>query len=259
MPAPRVYRTEAVVLRQRGLGDADKICVLFTPQRGRIEAVAKGVRKPASRLAGHVESLTRSTLQLAVGRTLDVITGAQTQDAYSALHDDIDRLSRGLYAAELVDRFTDAASEVGDLYRLFVQTLQRIETAEDVDSAVRWFEMRLLTDQGYRPQLGQCVRCGGTVAPEGNRFSGQAGGVLCPRCAADTPGRPLSASAFKLLRLLQSAPYAEMVRVRIDAALGHELEAHLRDAIQVALDRDVKAAGFIESLRAARRSAGDGG
>ena len=62
-----------------------------------------------------------------------------------------------------------------------------------------------------------------------------------------------------MLRLLQSAPYAEMVRVRIDAALGHELEAHLRDAIQVALDRDVKAAGFIESLRAARRSAGDGG
>ena len=60
MASPHIYRTDAVVLRQRRLGDADKICVLFTPQRGRIEAVAKGVRRTKSRLAGHVEPLTRT-------------------------------------------------------------------------------------------------------------------------------------------------------------------------------------------------------
>ena len=159
MPQPHVYRTEAIVLRQRPLVDADKVCVLFTPLHGRIEAVAKGVRRTRSHLAGHVEPLTRSRFLLAKARSLDIITQAETIDAFPALHDDLDRLSRGLYAAELVDRFTDSAGDVAGLYRLLLDTLHRVETADSPDLPLRWFEMRLLDDQGYRPQLQHCVRC----------------------------------------------------------------------------------------------------
>ena len=74
MPRTRLIRTEAIVLRQRPLGDADRICVLFSPTRGRIEAVAKGVRKPLSKLSGHVEPLTRGQFGLARGRQLDILT-----------------------------------------------------------------------------------------------------------------------------------------------------------------------------------------
>ncbi len=250
MAATHVYRTEAVVLRQRRLGDADKICVLFTPQRGRIEAVARGVRRTKSRLAGHVEPLTRSTLLLATGRTLDVITQAQTVDAYPGLHGDIDRLSRALYVAELVDRFTDAAGDVHRLYALLTETLQRIEIAVNLDLPVRWFEMRILADQGYQPELRECVRCQKALNPEGNAFSAAAGGVLCPSCRSSVVGRPLSAVAFKLLRFLQSASYAEVERIRVDDDLGRELESHLRDAIHQALDQEVRASGFVEVVRA---------
>ena len=80
MPRIRPIRTEAIVLRQRPLGDADRICVLFSPTRGRVEAVAKGVRKPLSKMSGHVEPLSRGQFGLAQGRSLYVITDAQTLD-----------------------------------------------------------------------------------------------------------------------------------------------------------------------------------
>jgi len=256
MGSPHIYRTEAVVLRQRRLGDADKICVLFTPQRGRIEAVAKGVRRTKSRLAGHVEPLTRSTLLIAVGRSLDVITQAQSVDAYPALHDDIDRLSRALYVAEMIDRFTDAGGDAHGLYELLTDTLERIETAGNIDMPVRWFEMQVLGDQGYQPELSNCVRCQESLEPEGNAFSAAAGGVVCPSCRSGLVGRPLSAAAFKLLRFLQSASYAEVERVRLDDDLGRELESHLRAAIHQALDQDVRASQFVDIVRASRGSQG---
>ncbi len=248
--AIRVYRTEAVVLRQRRLGDAGKICVLFTPNFGRVEAVAKGVRRPRSKLAGHLEPLTRVSLQLAKGRSLDTITQAQALDSFVPLREEIERLSRALYVAELVDRITDAAPDVGGVYQLLVDTIQRLSTTEALDLAVRWFEMRLLMEQGYQPNLERCVHCNAELALEGNSFAALAGGVVCPGCY-EVPGkRPLSGAAFKLLRYMQRRPFSEVTRVRVDAVLGRELEMHLRQAVQAALDQEVKAGEFVDAVRA---------
>ncbi|MCY3920545.1 MAG: DNA repair protein RecO, partial [Chloroflexi bacterium] len=182
MAQPRVYRTEAIVLRQRPLAEADKVCVLFTPLHGRIEAVAKGVRRSRSRLAGHVEPLTRSRFLIARTRSLDIITQAETVDAFPVLHAELDRLGLALCAAELVDRFTDTAADVGALYRLLLDTLGRLESGPAPALALRWFELRLLDDQGYRPQLGRCVRCDAAPPAEGAAFAVGAGGVVCPDC-----------------------------------------------------------------------------
>lgn len=252
MPVPRVYRTDAVVLRQRRFGEADKICVLFTPQLGRVEAVAKGLRRPRSKLAGHLEPLTQVSLLLARGRNLDIITQAETQNAFADLHDDLDRLSRGLYLAELVDRFTDAAGDVGNLYRLLLEALTRIDRDDGLDLIARWFEMRILVDQGYQPRLDACVHCASPLEADGNSLAPLLGGVVCPDCRVGLPGRPLSGKAFKLLRFLQSSPYDEVARVRIDQALGAEIETHLRDLVHVALDQEVKSAGFVDTVRATR-------
>ena len=249
MAQPHVYRTEAVVLRQRSLVDADKVCVLFSPLYGRIEAVAKGVRRSRSRLTGHVEPLTRSRFLIAKARSLDIITQAETIDAFPRLHTDLDRLSRGLYAAELIDRFTDTAGDVGALYRHLLDTLHRISSAPSPDLPLRWFEMRLLDDQGYRPALQRCVRCETTLQPDGNAFSVPAGGVVCPDCRTGVVARPLSGRAFKLLRFLQTAPYEQAAEVRIDPDLARELEGHLRGAIELALDQEVRAARFVEVVR----------
>src|SRR5215216_2252738 len=123
MNTPRIYKTEVVVLRQRKLGEADKILTLFSADEGKFDAVAKGVRRPGSRKAGHVEVLTHASLMIAHGRNLDIITQAQAVETYLPLRDDMPRLAAGLYVAELVDRFTGERIESYPVFRLLTETL----------------------------------------------------------------------------------------------------------------------------------------
>src|SRR3990170_8613190 len=102
MANARLYKTEAIVLRQRKLGEADRILTLYTPALGKLDAKAKGVRKTTSRMAGHLQPLTRCVLQLAQGHASDVITGCDTLESFQGIRDDLERLSRALYVCELV-------------------------------------------------------------------------------------------------------------------------------------------------------------
>ena len=105
MPRNRTYSTEAIVLRQTALGEADRVLTLFTPDLGKLGAVAKGVRRPVSRTGGHLELLNRVRVTLAQGRTLDVVTDAQATQSFAGLRSRLQSISRAMYAAELVDRF----------------------------------------------------------------------------------------------------------------------------------------------------------
>jgi DNA repair protein RecO (recombination protein O) len=253
MPRPRVFATPAIVLRQRKLGDADKILTLYTANRGKLEAVAKGVRKPRSKLAGHVEPLAHATFQLAQGRNLDIVTQAETIEAFADLRDDLDRLSRALYACELLDRFTEPREEHFDLYRLLLDTLRRIATRADLDTPVRYFEMRLLDILGYRPELEECVTCRERLRAVTNYWTAGGGGVVCPNCRRDEAAvRPISVNAVKLLRLLLHGSWNDVSRVTVDPDLAGELERAMLEYVRWVLERDVRSAAFIDAVRRPR-------
>ena len=255
MTTPKVYKTAGIVLRQRRLGEADKIITLFTPNLGKIDAVAKGVRRPRSKLAGHVEPLTYTSFMLARGRDLDIVTQAQTIEAFATLREDLERTGRALYAAELVDRFTPERQENFQVFRLFLETLRRLATEERLDITLRFFEMRLLGYLGYQPQTEECVLCGAALKPVTNGWSAESGGVLCPACAHTAPmSRPLSVNALKVMRLFQQGDYATVSRVRTGSSLETELERHLREYVLYVLERDVRSTRFLETLRRTRRA-----
>ena len=250
MPRPRVYKTQAIVLRQRKLGEADKIVTLYSSHHGRIDAIAKGVRRTKSRLAGHLEPLTLGSYLLAEGRELDIVTQAETVDAFPALRASLERISRGLYCAELVDRLTPERSEGNPIFRLLQETLGYLATSPEFEMATRRFELRLLGELGYRPSLGECAACGSRLEPVANFWSSDAGGAVCPACADDSLRlAPLSINALKLLRLLQRSPYEDAARVRVSPALAAELESCLSDYVRYVLEREVRSAGFVETLR----------
>ena len=116
---------------------------------------------------------------------------------------------------------------------------------------MRWFEIHVLEDQGYQPELNECVRCQSSVCYQRETPLPPLPAAWYVRsCRSGLVGRPLSAAAFKLLRFFQSASYADVERVRLDDDLGRELEAHLRDAIHQALDQDVRASEFVNVVRA---------
>jgi DNA repair protein RecO (recombination protein O) len=250
VPRPRVYKTQAIVLRQRKLGEADKIVTLYASHHGKIDAVAKGVRRTKSRLAGHLEPLTLGSYLLAEGRDLDIVTQAETVDAFPALRADLERISRGLYCAELVDRLTPERSEGAPIFRLLQETLGYLNASQEYETATRRFELRLLGELGYQPSLIECAACGIRLEPIANFWSSDAGGAVCPSCSDDSLRlAPLSVNALKMLRLLQRSAYEEAARVRLSAALASELETCLGDYVRYVLEREVRSAGFVETLR----------
>ncbi len=256
MPRPRVYKTQAIVLKQRKLGEADKIMTLFCANRGKVDAVAKGVRRTKSRLAGHLEPLTLGSYLVAEGRELDIITQAETVDAFAPLREDLERLSRGLYCAELVERLLPDRSEANPVFLLLKDTLERLCREEQYDLAVRWFEMRLLDDLGYRPSLETCAVCDRRLEPVQNYWSTAAGGVVGPECVAEgLQLSPLSLNGLKVLRLLQRSPFAEAARVRVSPTLGGEVEDCLAGHIRYVLEREVRSARFVQDLRRLSRRA----
>jgi DNA repair protein RecO (recombination protein O) len=250
MPRPRVYKTQAIVLRQRKLGEADKIITLYCSHLGKVDAIAKGVRRTKSRLAGHLEPLTLGSYLIAEGRELDIVTQAETVEGFPALRDDLERLSRGLYCAELVDRLTPERSEGNPLFRLLAETLGMLCHEEAIDLAVRRFEARLLDELGYRPNLETCAVCSCRLLPVTNYWSATVGGLICPDCDDESLRlTPLSVNALKMLRLLQRASFAEAARIRLSSELAAELQACLADQVRFVLEREVRSARFVETLR----------
>jgi DNA repair protein RecO (recombination protein O) len=250
---PRVYETPAIVLRQRKLGDTDKILTLYTANLGKLDAVAKGVRKSKSRLAGHVEPLTQATFLLAKGKSLDIVTQVETIESFQPLRDDLDRLSRALYACELLDKFTEPHADNFGLYRLLLDTLRRLMTEPNVDTPLRFYEMSLLKDAGYTPELEECVVCRERLRAVTNYWTAGGGGVVCPNCLGDEASvRPISPNAIKLLRLVLHGRYQDVAPVSIDGELASELERALGEYVRWVLERDVRSAAFIDAVRRRR-------
>jgi DNA repair protein RecO (recombination protein O) len=249
--APRVYRTQGIVLKRTDMGEADKVLTIYTFEHGKVRAVGKGIRRPGSRLGGHLDLLTRSQLMLARGRNLDYVTQAETIDSFIGLRDDLLRASHGYTVAELVDRLTEDGHEDRPTYDALVEVLGRIATDPDPELAVRMFEITLLDRLGYRPQLRTCGRCQAELPRADCFYSPVAGGVLCADCGlAEPTARPLSANAFAMLRLLQSGSWEVAGRVRKDEPLRREIEAVLRAQIQYVLERDLKSSAFLTRVRA---------
>lgn len=251
MRAQRIYTTEVVILRTRRMGEADSVLTLFSADRGKFDAVARGVRKPTSRKAGHLEPLTHSSLLLAHGTNLDIITQAQTIHAFLPMRESLHGVGAGLYTAELVDRFMMEREESYTVFRLLVETLKRISDGGDtIDLALRYFEARLLAEAGFRPQLNNCVTCGEPLRPVVNHFSVTGGGAVCPACRPAGSGLPpISVNAVKVLRLMLRASFADVARLRLDEELMQEMESLLRLAVQRQLEREPRSLQFLRELK----------
>ncbi len=250
MAGPRLLRTEAVVLRRHDLGETDRILTLFTAHHGKLRAVAKGIRRPTSKLGGHLELFTHSQILLARGRNLDVITQVDTLDPFIGLRENLWRASQAYCAAELIDRLTEDHAENQPLFRLLTSTFERVATCRRPDQAVRFFEVQALGLLGYRPEITRCVKCRGALEPDRTWFSVSDGGILCSSCRVSSPAcRELSQNAVKVLRLYQSGDWETASRLRIGDDLAAELERVLRDYTQYVAETQLKSAAFVTSLR----------
>lgn len=201
-------KTEAVVLRSMRYGEADRILHLYTPQRGRLSGIAKGVRKTRSRFGGRLEPFCRVELVLHEGRSdLLTVTGAQTIAPYSRLRSHGATIDAAARACDAVNRLFGEAEPSEPVYHLLCNEMALLDadTAHAGHSNQLAFRLKLLVAGGFAPYLAACASCGERDHLVG--FSGAAGGVVCASCEGG--GFPLAAEAHEFLTMALAQPLAQ--------------------------------------------------
>jgi len=186
--AGRSYKTEAVVLRSFRLGEADRVLHLYTLDRGRVGAVAKGVRKTKSRFGARLEPLSQGELVLHQGSgELQTVTGAELIRSHRETRETPYRLGVGLVAAEAMLRLFPEQEANERAFRALTRFLDLLDELEPAnaeparDPLVLSFQLKLLWLSGYLPHVTSCAECGGDEAL--SVYSPQAGGAVCGACA----------------------------------------------------------------------------
>jgi DNA repair protein RecO (recombination protein O) len=253
-PRSRLYKTEAIVLRSMDLGEADRVLTVLTPRLGKLKVIAKGVRRTRSRLGGGLEPLGDVHLVLAVGRTFDVVTSVALENPHLGLRNDLHSTAAAWYLVELTDRFCEGAADSLGAFQLLGTGLSALDAGDAVQREVvaRWFELHLLAEMGFRPELGRCLECGAEIAPERNFYSAVAGGVLCPGCGSGGPvaARSISPDALKVMRHLQRSELVAVLRLSVAPALHREVERLLHATVSAVLERELRSRDFLAEVAA---------
>lgn len=230
------YLSDGIVLRTYKLGEADRILHVLDPNRGKVRAVAKGVRKPGSRFGGRLEPFSHVQLQLYQGRSLDTVTQAELLEAHAAVREDWVASACAATMVEACDHLAQSGERATSMFLLLKDALAVLAAGPARPSAVLdAFLLRLAVLEGFRPSLDACVSCGrpdDLVA-----FGIGAGGVLCSRCVPAGLQR-IATDQLSALRLLAGGPWAEIsqgsdplprsVGPMVRAYLSHHLSAELR-------------------------------
>jgi DNA repair protein RecO (recombination protein O) len=235
MPGQGTFKTEAVVLRSLRLGEADRILHLYTEDRGRIAAVAKGVRKVKSRFGGRLEPLSRVKLVLHEGRSdLCTVTAADTVHAHATLREQRAPLEHATDACGDVLRLFDVAEPNRAAYNLLCHELALLDATPGLATVAQTlaFRMKLLLAAGFLPELAACASCG--EREHLGAFSAAAGGVVCPGCEAGSFALDQVAHQFMVASLaqplsaIQEAPDWALRQVDRAIAETTEYHAHVR-------------------------------
>jgi len=228
---PGSLKTEAIVLRGIRYGEADRVLHLYTPERGRVSAIAKGVRRAKSRFGGRLEPFFRLNLVLYQGKSdLLTVTSAETIAGYPRLREHGAAIDGAARACDAVSRMFGEGEPHPGVYHLLSNQLALLDRAPE--SATRAnalaFRLKLLLAAGFAPHLASCASCGEPEHLVG--FSGAAGGVVCAACEAGSFALSQEGHDFLVAALgrpLAEAPDAPAAALQqADRAISETLEHH---------------------------------
>ncbi len=233
-----LYRDEGIVLRTWKLGEADRIVVVLTRGRGKVRAVAKGVRKTRSKFGARLEPTSHVALQFYEGRELDIVTQADSIDHFRAIRDDLDRLAKASALLEAVDQVAPEREANARLFAMLLGALRALSAANS-PLVVPAFFLKVLALEGYRPVIDVCVAC--AAEEELVAFDADAGGTLCRSCRR---GSAISPEALGLLRQILGGQLGAALNVAPSAAT-HEVDQLAIRAFEHHLERRLRSVHVI--------------
>ena len=243
------------MLRKLDYGEADRIFTLLTRTHGKVGAIAKGVRRPESKLGPSLELYGHVDVLLAKGRgDLDVVAQVQRMPGLR-IAGDLKVTSHAALIAELAERVCEDRHPVDGVYELAVMALDELARETDPRRASAYFMMAALDLLGYAPQLAACASCDRPLKPQPSAFSAEAGGFLCDQCALPSMSLvPLA--AIKVLRLMAAGDLETYRRLKLEMSLMAAIEGVLTTQLEHHLDRRLKSLAFLRSLSPPGRGLG---
>ncbi|MDN5330981.1 MAG: repair protein RecO [Tepidanaerobacteraceae bacterium] len=243
-----LYTTEAIVVGYRDLGEADRILTLFSPERGKIHAVARGVRRPRSSLLAGTQLFSYSKFLLVEGKNLDSVSQCELKESFFKIREDLDRMAYGAYFAELLRISTRECDKSEELFRFFLKTLFLLQVWEDLQVMARVFELKLMAIQGFKPQIFCCVNCG-----EGKMervwFSSDSGGILCENCRnKDEKAIRISKEALSVMKYMLKRRFEELAELKVAQNVKNELKEAIIDFVSHQLERKPRTLSFLEDI-----------
>ncbi len=250
------YKTEALVLRTYKLGEADRIVVFLTKDRGKKRGVASGARRAKSRFAGALEPMTRVGVSYYEREHRDLVRLSYAESQCSPLlASRPDALSHVGYFAELIDEWAQEGDPNERLFRLGTSTLEALTAGVPTDRVARYFEYWLLRLQGVYPPHVACHACGTALdgEPEGACLEPGAHVFTCRGCSGRSgrsePGVTLSAGALAFLAAAQSTPPQRLAEVPLGGRVDGELEAIHRALMRLHLEKELRSTRVLRELR----------
>lgn len=256
MPRPEaVFRTSAIIIRRYEYGEADRLLTLFTPDQGKIRVIAKGVRKPTAKMAGHLELYSKVNLLVRRGRDLHRIEQAEQVQPYQPQRESLIWFGYAAYLVELLDRFSEDEEPNPPLFSLLDIALNWL-SAPDADYALvsRYYELRLLRLTGFEPSLFRCAVGQEEIEAQSQYFSPLDGGVVCPDHVRGHAAIPLSLNALKILRYAQTRDFDKVRALQISPPMHQVLERIMHSYIAHLLETRLKSADFLHLIERFREA-----
>lgn len=249
MGQPRTQRERVVVLGQTKLGEKDLIVTLLAEDGRRVRAVAKGARRPGSRLAAPMELFSEADALLARGRNLDIVTEASLVRSHRRLGETLESMAAASAVVELARDTCYEDAEDPYLAPILRRTLDALEEASDqgaLETVVAAYGLKTMAHGGWRPELERCVACGdGSVT----WFSPQAGGALCEGCARDVEGAyPVDPAVLQGASWLLGTTFDRILAQPVDPSMARQLLALSHGWASAQLERGLRAWDFLRSL-----------
>ncbi|GAB6100264.1 DNA repair protein RecO [Halanaerocella petrolearia] len=245
-----LFDTDAIVLRHYELGEADKIIVLFTRDKGKVRVVANGVRKTKSSLAAGLEPFTYNQILVYQGKSdLGRLSQCEIKESFSSLRDDIVKMGVASYLAELINELTADYQSHESVFSLVLLTLKLVDKLDEgeLDLLVRAFELKLLALLGYRPQIKACTKCEAEVDSD-FRFNLVEGGLFCSKCNTNQD-KEISLGTIKFMQQLLQLDYRRLLRLDLPAYANRELVEIMPAYVETIIEKRLKTLSFLETVK----------
>jgi DNA repair protein RecO (recombination protein O) len=252
----RTYGAEAIIIKRRNWGEADRFITFLSKYKGKFTCVAKGIRKVASRRGPNLELFNHVKVYLAQGKNLDVVIEVESLGTFKRIKEDLPKLGLSFHLAEMVNEFLAEGQGGRGVFDLLLKTLKQLQEEENPQKSIiilQTFDVKFLDLVGYKPRLFSCAKCGEKIGGRENFLSAEFGGVIdqdCFKSALFT--RPISPNAIKLLRFLQIEDWPRIKKLTIKGSLNKETERILRFYIEYLMEKELKSAKFIDQIKIKR-------